>query len=47
MGIVAGDALAVLDGLMFDLGFGELLLNVVMTLGTQLPVRFDQQLLVV
>jgi len=47
MGAVARSAFAVFDGLVFDLGLGKLLLNVLMTLGAQLPVRFDQQLLVV
>jgi hypothetical protein len=44
---VAGDTLAIFRRLMFDLGFGKLLLNVVMAFGAQFAARLDQQLFVV
>ena len=44
---MAGDALAVLDGLMLHLCLGDLLLEIVVAFGAEFSIRFGEQLFVV
>ena len=47
MRVVAGSAFVVLDGLMLHFAGSELLLKIIMAFEAKLPIRFNQEFLVV